>query len=60
MEDAADPLAVPLPPDVPLPVPCGEVEEGLAVGAGDATLKECQIECQEQQPKLKDTDCQEL
>jgi sortase (surface protein transpeptidase) len=36
VEDAADPLAVPL-PDVPLAVPCGAVEEGLAVGAGDAT-----------------------
>jgi hypothetical protein len=60
VEDAADPLAVPLPEDVPLAVPCGVAEEGLAVGAGDATLKECQIRCQEQEPKLRDTDCQEL
>jgi hypothetical protein len=63
VEDAADPLPVPL-PDVPLPlplpVPCGVVEEGLAVGAGDATLEECQIGYQEQEPKLRDTDCQEL
>ena len=59
VEDAADPLAVPL-PDVPVPVPCGEVEEGLAVGAGDATLREFQIGYQEQKPKLRDTDCQEL
>jgi len=35
VEDAADPLAVPLPEDVPLAVPCGVAEEGLAVGAGD-------------------------
>ena len=60
VEDAADPLAVPLPEDVPLPVPCGVVEEGVAVGAGDATLKRCQIGCQEKEPKLRDTDCQEL
>jgi len=33
VEEADDPLAVPLPEDVPVPV--GEVE-GLAVGAGDA------------------------
>ena len=41
VEDAADPLPVAL-PDVPLPlpVPCAVVEEGLAVGAGDATLKD--------------------
>jgi hypothetical protein len=60
VEDAADPLAVPLPEDVPLAVPCGEAEEGLAVGAGDATLKECQIGCREQEPKRRDTDYQEL
>jgi hypothetical protein len=61
VEDAADPLAVPL-PDVPLPlpVPCGVVEEGLAVGAGDATMKECQIGYQEQEPELSNTDCREL
>ncbi len=57
--EADDPLAVPLPGDEPVPVPCGEPEEGLVVGAGDATLKECQIGCQEQEPKLKDTDCQQ-
>jgi len=34
VEDAADPLAVPL-PDVPLPVLCGVVEEGLTVGAAN-------------------------
>ena len=45
VEDAADPLAVPLPGDVPLLVPCGVVVEGLAVGAGDATMKECRIVC---------------
>jgi len=56
VEEADDPLAVPLPEDVP--VPCG-VLEGLAVGAGDATLKERHIGCQEQEPKLRDTDCQE-
>jgi hypothetical protein len=59
VEDAADPLAVPL-PDVPLAVPCGVVEEGLAVGAGDATLKEYQLRWQEQEPKPRDTNCQEL
>jgi hypothetical protein len=60
VEVAADPLAVPLPEDVPLPVPCVVVEEGVAVGAGDATLKECQIGCEEKEPKLRNTDCQEL
>ena len=52
-EDAADPLPVPL-PDVPLPlpVPCGVVE-GLAVGACDATMQECQIGYQVQEPKLR-------
>jgi hypothetical protein len=39
-EEAADPVAVELPEGVPLP--CEEFE-GVAVGAGDAASRECQI-----------------
>ena len=50
VEDAADPLAVPLPEDVPLPVPCGVVEEGVAVGAGDAKLENVRLDVKNKSP----------
>ena len=52
MEVADAPLEVALPEAVPLPLACAE-EEGVVVGAGVATLKECQIIRQEQHVELK-------
>ena len=46
------PLEVTLPEGVPLLLACTE-EEGAVVGAGDATLKECQIARQEQEVESK-------
>jgi hypothetical protein len=46
VEVADAPLEVALPEAVPLPLACAE-EEGVVVGAGVATLKECQIVRQE-------------
>ena len=48
--DAA--LEAALPDAVPLPLACTE-EEGVVVGAGDATLKECQIVRQEPEVELE-------
>ena len=47
------PLEVALPEGVPLPLACAEEGEGTVVGAGDATLKECQIARQEQEVESK-------
>lgn len=54
-DEAADPVAVELPEGVPLP--CEEFE-AVAVGAGDAASRECQI-MSGKKSKLNDTDCQE-
>jgi hypothetical protein len=49
------PLEVALPEGVSLPLASTEEEEGVVVGAGVATLKECQIARQEQETESKYT-----